>query len=247
MLLPLRGRGTIFVKAYQPIVGAIAKAAAARSILDLPSGLGWLQSQVPDGVEIDGIDLFEPKPAGYREFLAADLEDGVPSNLGSYDMIVSCEGIEHIANPGLFLKSVREHLKPGGTAVVTTPNTWHPAARLQYFARGFFPGFPSLAGKIERGTHMHIMPWSWPQLYLHFKLAGFTDIRLHPCLEQARTHLYEHILAFPMKSYCLRRIGKAKTSEEKEYWQTAAGPGSLFARRLVVSAKSPNPPPERAT
>lgn len=75
---------------------------------------------------------------------------------------------------------------------------------------------------------MHIMPWSWPQLYLHFKLAGFTDIRLHPCLERTRTDLYERILAFSMKSYCLRRIGKAKTSEEKEYWQTPATPRLAF-------------------
>lgn len=227
------------MKAYQPIVGAIAKMTGARTILDLPSGLGWLRSQVSQDVEIDGIDLFEQKPAGYREFMLADLEDGVPSKLGTYDMIVSCEGIEHIANPGLFLKSVRKHLKPGGIAVVTTPNTWHPAARLKYFLSGFFPGFPSLAGKIKHGTHMHIMPWSWPQLYLHMTLARFKEVTLHPCFEEERTHFFEYILAAPMKSYCMRRARKAQTPEEKSYWETAAAPGALYARRLVVSGKNP--------
>lgn len=227
------------MKAYQPVVGMIAAEVCPRAVLDLPSGLGWLREQIKSDVEIDGIDLFEQKPAGYRNFQAADLEDGVPSNLGSYDMIVSCEGIEHIANPGLFLKSLRKHLNPGGTAVVTTPNTWHPAARLKYFASGFFPGFPSLAGKIKPGTHMHIMPWSWPQLYLHFKLAGFDEVTLHPCFERERTHFFEYILALPMKSYCKRRARKATTAEEKNYWEAAATPNSLYARRLVVSGKNP--------
>src|SRR5690349_13221122 len=146
------------MKAYQPVVGTIAAQVRPRAVLDLPSGLGWLRGLVGNEAEIDGIDLFERKPEGYRQFVAADLEDGIPPSLGQYDLIVSCEGIEHIANPGLFLKSVRNHLAPGGTVVVTTPNTWHPAARLKYFVSGFFPGFPSLAGKIARGTHMHIMP-----------------------------------------------------------------------------------------
>jgi SAM-dependent methyltransferase len=209
-------------------------------VLDLPSGTGWLAEQIDmPGVEIDGIDLFENRPDGYRKFLQCDLEDGVPDELGLYDMIVSCEGIEHIANPGLFLKSARRHLNSGGTLVVTTPNTWHPAARLTYFLRGFFPGFPSLAGKIKPGSHMHIMPWSWPQLYLHFKLAGFSDITLHPCIEEERTHFFERFLSLTMKSYCRRNARKAASAEERNYWNTAADDGSLFARRLVISGRNP--------
>jgi 2-polyprenyl-3-methyl-5-hydroxy-6-metoxy-1,4-benzoquinol methylase len=88
----------------------------------------------PD-VAIDSIDLYEERPAGYRNFLCCDLEEGVPDELGSYDMIVSCEGIEHIANPGLFLKSAREHLNPGGVIVITTPNTWYPGAHGRTSAR----------------------------------------------------------------------------------------------------------------
>ena len=229
------------MKAYQPIVGQIAQAVGARSILDMPSGTGWLLAQVATtGVEIDGIDLYQGRPTGYRNFLQRDLEDGVPDELGRYDMIVSCEGIEHIANPGLLLKSARKHLKPGGMMVVTTPNTWHPAARWKYFWSGFFPSFRSRAGRISPGRHMHIMPWSWPQLYLHMKLAGFSDIQLHPCIEEERTHLYERLIALPMRSYCRRHARKATTEEVRDYWNTAAGPGSLFARRLIVSGRNPS-------
>lgn len=82
------------MKAYQPIVGELARTIRPRTILDLPSGQGWLRAQIAmPGVAIDGIDLYEGRPAGYRNFLQRDLEEGVPAELGSYDMIVSCEGI----------------------------------------------------------------------------------------------------------------------------------------------------------
>jgi 2-polyprenyl-3-methyl-5-hydroxy-6-metoxy-1,4-benzoquinol methylase len=111
------------MKAYQPIVGEIARSRKPRTILDLTSGLGWLPGEIamPE-VEIDGIDLYEDQPKGYHGFLKRDLEDGVPAEIGRYDMIMSCEGIEHIANPGLFPKSARTRLNPGDTIVVTTPN-----------------------------------------------------------------------------------------------------------------------------
>jgi SAM-dependent methyltransferase len=226
------------MKTYQPIVGELVRARGARAVLDLPSGSGWLRSQIADPtVMIDGIDLYEPQPAGYRNFLRHDLEHGIPNSLPRYDAIVSCEGLEHIANPGLFLKSAREHLEAGGTLVVTTPNTWYPQARLRYFLRGFFPSFPPLVGKIVAGTHMHVMPWSWPQLYLHLALAGFSDIELHPCLEDGRTRFFERVLALPMRAYCRSRMRKAASDEERRFWSVAATPGALYGRRLVVSAR----------
>ena len=31
-------------------------------------------------------------------------------------------------------------------------------------------------GKVRRGSHMHILPWSFPQLHLFLTLAGFARI-----------------------------------------------------------------------
>jgi len=39
-----------------------------------------------------------------------------------FDTIVAGELIEHLSNPGLFLTRSRDHLKPGGRIVLTTPN-----------------------------------------------------------------------------------------------------------------------------
>ncbi len=228
------------MKSYQPIVCGIAREINAKTILDMPSGGGWLVNDLRGtGAAIDGIDLFDARPEGYRSFMQADLDDGIPASLGSYDMIVSCEGFEHVANPGLILKTIREHLKPGGTVVITTPNTWHAASRFKMMMRGFYPGFPALAGKIKRGSHMHIMPWSWPQLHLYLTLAGFQNVTLHPCFEARGTRFIDRILGAPLKAYCRKHARKAPDAETRRFWEAAAGPGSLYAQRLVVSAKAP--------
>jgi len=42
----------------------------------------------------------------------------------SADTVVAGELIEHVANPGKMLDRVREHLKEGGSFVLSTPNPW---------------------------------------------------------------------------------------------------------------------------
>jgi SAM-dependent methyltransferase len=226
------------LKPYQPVVAALLNARQPRTVLDAPCGSGWLAGLLDYDFEIDGIDLFAPPPAGrrYRHFRNADLDDSLPTDLGTYDAIVCCEGIEHFGNPESFFRSTRQHLTGGGLLVVTTPNTWHPAARLQYLLRGFFPGFPCLVGKIERGTHMHIMPWSFPQLFLYLRLTGFTDIVLHEIAEPKPKRIYEWVLAVPQLLYCNQKRRRGRTEEEIAFWSHAGSRQSMFGRRLVVSA-----------
>jgi cyclopropane fatty-acyl-phospholipid synthase-like methyltransferase len=225
----------MIVKEYMPVVAAILKSRAAASVLDAPSGSGWLRERLDRNVALDGLDLYETQPEGYRSFRATDLDHGFPGDLPTYDAVVSCEGLEHVGNPELFLRTAAARLNPGGTVIITTPNTWHPAARLQYFTRGFFPGFPSLAGRIEKGTHMHISPWTFPHLYLYLSLAGFKDIELHDVDEPKPRRAHEKLLGLFGKAYCANRQKKARNDEERQFWIQAASPQSIYGRRLVVS------------
>ena len=219
-----------------PVVAGLLNEKKPSLILDAPSGSGWLLPLLTFNFFIDGVDLFENRPEGYRNFHKADLDHGIPADPEKYDAIVTCEGIEHIGNPILFLETAKERLVKNGIIILTTPNVWYPGARLQYFLRGFFPGFPCLTGKIRRGTHMHIMPWSYPQLFLYLKLTGYTDIRLHDIPEKKPKHFHERIIGLPHKLYCNNRLKKATSEEEKEFWKDAGSEQSLFGRRLVVSA-----------
>ena len=62
------------------------------------------------------------------------------------DAIACCEGIEHIENPWHALREFRRVLKPGGTIVISLPNTIDVRQRFRMFRRGFWghyiPGAP---------------------------------------------------------------------------------------------------------
>jgi SAM-dependent methyltransferase len=208
------------------------------TVLDAPSGAGWLAEGLKGRATLDGIDLYADAP-GYRKIWMHDLDRPLPADCGDYDLICCCEGIEHVGNPLQLLREFHARLPAGGRLVVTTPSVWYPQSRLQFLLRGFFPSFPPLVGKIVPGTHMHIMPWSWPQLYLYLKLAGFSEIKLLPEPIPAATHWYEYLVALPAKFYCRRRARKAATDEQREFWNTAASGPALLGRHLIVTCVKP--------
>lgn len=223
----------------RPAVAGLLNAARPASILDAPAGEGWIASRLEYAPAIDGVDLYGEAPTGYRRFYAHDLDQGLPPELPRYGAVVCCEGIEHLANPGLFLGAAGRHLVPGGLLVVTTPNVWYAAARLAYLTRGFFPNFPCLAGRIAPGSHMHILPWSFPQLHLFLSLAGFAEIRLHGLPEPKPKHLFEWVVGFPLWLSCARKRRRASSAAERAFWEQAGSRQSLFGRRLLVSARWP--------
>ena len=119
------------MKSFQKTITDILEPIRPSKILDLPCGNGWLAESLKFNFEIDGIDLYDSKPENYRNFQNFDLDKGLPKNLSSYDAIVSCEGIEHLGNPLLFLDDIHKHLNKEGILIITTPNIWYPASKIR--------------------------------------------------------------------------------------------------------------------
>ena len=57
----------------------------------------------------------------------------------AYDLVVSFQVIEHIADDQLFLKEIHRVLKPGGTALLTTPNRRLSLSRNPWHIREYLP------------------------------------------------------------------------------------------------------------
>jgi SAM-dependent methyltransferase len=82
---------------------------------------GHLRSRFP---ELWGVDLSERRLGimranGHTNLVAMDAQHLELGRL--FDTIVAGEIIEHLENPGLFLRCARNHLKPDGRIVLTTP------------------------------------------------------------------------------------------------------------------------------
>lgn len=230
-------------KHHELIVKQLVQSLRPSTILDCPCGEGWLGSSLSYHPVIDGIDLYKKANNNYRKIQSLDLNDGIPDSYPSYECIVCCEGLEHLGNPELFLRTARAHLEPSGALIITTPNAWYIQSRFQYLIRGFWPSFPCLIGKVNRGDHMHIMPWTFPQIYLFLELAGYKKIELYGKHEAlGNTRPYEKLFSLPQRWYCSEKIQKAKTMEELGFWKNCGSKASLYSRNLIVIASTNSTP-----
>ncbi len=111
------------------------------------------------GVDIDpeGVSVLNSK--GYN-VVVADVET---MNLGrQFDTIVAGELIEHLENPGKWLRNMHQHLKPGGVIIVSTPNPFYAGSAWKIWRYG------------KPAVHEEHMGWQDPTtLGQLFKRTGY--------------------------------------------------------------------------
>jgi len=113
---------------------AMLPAAPGGRLLDLGTGDGRLAARLAASAgvaELVGVELMPDKAAAARahgmQVVEADLEERLPFEDASFDLVHANQVIEHVRRTDVFLSEIRRLLLPGGRAVLSTNNlsSWH--------------------------------------------------------------------------------------------------------------------------
>jgi len=136
--------------------------------LDAGCAGGYLsQILAARGFDVTSIDLPGVEPPEGVQFIAADLNDGLPPLRRRFDYILCADVLEHLRDPLVLLKNCRDALVDGGVFIASLPNSGHA-----YFRWNILLGrFPQHDRGLFDRTHLHFYTWDgWVEL---FTRAGF--------------------------------------------------------------------------
>lgn len=105
--------------------------------------------------KLEGVmhDLRRKYPSG--KFLSMNIPPLHELKDDAYDSVVSFQVIEHIEDDKLFLKEIHRVLKPGGVALITTPNRSMSLSRNPWHIREYLPEqLKSLAESVFRTVQL---------------------------------------------------------------------------------------------
>ena len=138
-------------------------------VLDLGCRTGaltrrYLEGNSVVGVDVDRAALAEAAKLGV-ETVWADLDEALPFEDASFDVVVVAEILEHLQFPGRLVGEASRVLRPGGRIVGSVPNGYRLKSRLEFL----------LGGRPDRDpTHLQLFA---PQ-HLRALLAGWAEVEL---------------------------------------------------------------------
>jgi 2-polyprenyl-3-methyl-5-hydroxy-6-metoxy-1,4-benzoquinol methylase len=170
-----------FVRSHLPVL-------ENRSVLEIACGRGALSCYMSElGADVYAVDIAEEalrigsRRAKERKldtrFIGGSFYD-IPFPGSFFDVVVSCETIEHLVHPKMGLIEIRRVIKPGGRLYLTTENYLNLVGlyRLTLWLRG--KSFDSGSG---------IQPIEQPFIYFHV-LRLLKSIGFRVILTNASTH-----------------------------------------------------------
>jgi len=123
--------------------------------------------------ELQEAKVFNNVVYGNVEHLGALNED-----LGTFDVVLAGDIIEHLSNPGMMLEGIKPYLRPEGKFIVSTPNAFGIAAFLRY-----------VTGKFKEGEE-HVLCFNPITLEQILSRHDYTVDVAESCYQEVAKHQY---------------------------------------------------------
>jgi SAM-dependent methyltransferase len=159
---------------------------ASERVLDLGCGTGYGTAQLAESLEnVYAIDRISPDSEarhGRAQFLRADM-NGMPLHDGCFDLVVSFQVIEHLEDPSHYLTTIARTLRPGGVALITTPNLLESDRENPFHVHEYAPDELGsvLSGYFEDVEMLGVSATAAPMAYYKARLERIRNIvRIDP-------------------------------------------------------------------
>jgi cyclopropane fatty-acyl-phospholipid synthase-like methyltransferase len=233
---------TLIQRAVLNHLPSLGLASGAR-VLDAPCGgsASLTLALRQRGFAAIGADI-DPEAASHlaAAFQKVNLDGTLPWPDGSFDVVVSTEGIEHFENHYSFLREMHRILKPGGSLLLTTPNITALRSRVRFFGSGFFGRDARPLNETARHPLHHIGLATFPELRYELHVSGFRLREVRHTHIKPVSYLYSIYLPW-IWLYTLLAFRKEKDPEQrernKEIRRTLHSFSLLFGECLMLIAR----------
>lgn len=167
---------------HATILRILDRLGAKGDVLDFGAGTGGLTTALlgaPAFSRVSGADLFERPPtlSEHVAWVRHDLNESLPLDPASFDVVVAAEVIEHLENPRATAREWFRLLRPGGIVLCSTPNNESFRALVALLLRGHFVSFG------ESSYPAHITALVRADLFRILVEAGFEAPEIVPSNE----------------------------------------------------------------
>jgi 2-polyprenyl-3-methyl-5-hydroxy-6-metoxy-1,4-benzoquinol methylase len=235
-------KGLTFQPDIYPKVLSLLPERRDTRILDVGAGQGYFSAALArEGYT--RVEACDYEAAGFKvteiPFHQADFGVGIPLPDASFDAIVCIEVLEHLENHARLIREILRLLRPGGMAVLTTPNILSIPSRWHFFLYGYTDCAPRpLDPDAAKDFMQHINPISVAELlYLAERHGGeMVDLTTNRVRRGARALAW---LFAPVFRVALRgKLLRAKYAEfhdlYRRHMQWVLHPANLTGRITIA-------------